>query len=88
MKLLAIAEQRRDWKCRCGQTIAHLALASIKIMRVNKSGLGAIQTKLLQMIFRRLGGIEAAAAMLAPIPASALIQVHTLPNVNVRREIV
>ncbi len=65
-----------------------LCFSTIPIKSNNVSSGRAVQTELFEVIFEGLGRIEAAAAMLAPIPASAFVQVHTLPNVNVRREIV
>ena len=65
-----------------------LCFSTIPIKSKNVTGCRAVQTELFEVIFEGLGGIEAAAAMLAPIPASALIQVHALANVNVRREII
>ena len=65
-----------------------LCFSTIPIKSKNVTGCRAVQTELFEVIFEGLGRIEAAAAMLAPIPASALIQVHALANVNVRREII
>ena len=67
---------------------ATLCFSTIPIKSKNVTGCRAVQTELFEVIFEGLGRIEAAAAMLAPIPASALIQVHALANVNVRREII
>ena len=48
----------------------------------------AIDTELLEVIFLRLPGIEAATAMLPPETTCALIKVHTLPHVDEIGEII
>ena len=65
-----------------------LCFSTIPIKSKNVTGRRAVQTELFEVILEGLRRIEATTAMFAPIPASALIQVHTLPNVNVRREII
>ncbi len=65
-----------------------LRFSTIPIKRQDVASARAVETELLEVIFVRLGWIEAAAAMLAPKTASTFVQVDTLTKVYVTREII
>ena len=67
---------------------AMFSFSTIPIKRNDVTCDRTVQTELFEVVLEWLCRIKAATAMLAPIPASALIQVQALANVNVGREII
>ncbi len=65
-----------------------LCFSTIPIKSKNVTGCRAVHTELLEVVFERLGWVEAATAMFAPIPTSAFVQVQTLTNVDVCSKII